>query len=120
MPASSTTNGRVQPGGFYGGWITNDVVGAVQTRARHELVVSLHRYSMQVRGPMGRSLPKMLGIKEVDRLLARARQAVGVARSAAERLRADRRFGPMLQDWEARRAIPRRAKPPRVAAHSAC
>ena len=59
MPASSTTNGRVQPGGFYGGWITNDVVGAVQTRARHELVVSLHRYSMQVRGPMGRSLPKM-------------------------------------------------------------
>jgi hypothetical protein len=33
MPASSTTNARVQPGGFYGGWITNDVVGAVQTRA---------------------------------------------------------------------------------------
>src|SRR5690349_5482835 len=59
LPASSPTNWRVQLCGFYGGWITNDVVGAVQTRARHELVVSLHRYSMQVRGPMGRSLPKM-------------------------------------------------------------
>ena len=28
----------------------------------------------------------------------------------ADRLRADRRFGPMIRDWEERGAIPRRAK----------
>lgn len=28
----------------------------------------------------------------------------------AERLRANRRFGPMIRDWEERRAIPRKAK----------
>jgi integrase/recombinase XerD len=44
-----------------------------------------------VEGPKrGRTLPKMLGIKEVDRLLARAREAVGAAHAAAERLRAAR------------------------------
>jgi integrase/recombinase XerD len=44
-----------------------------------------------IEGPKrGRSLPKLLGIKEVDRLLANARDAVGAAHSAAERLRAAR------------------------------
>jgi integrase/recombinase XerD len=44
-----------------------------------------------IEGPKrGRTLPKMLDIKEVDRLLARAREAIGAAPSAAERLRAAR------------------------------
>ena len=44
-----------------------------------------------IEGPRrGRALPKVLGIKDVDRLLARARAAIGAARTDAERLRAAR------------------------------
>jgi integrase/recombinase XerD len=44
-----------------------------------------------IEGPKrGRALPKVLGIKEVDRLLTRARAAIGSARSSGERMRAAR------------------------------
>ena len=44
-----------------------------------------------IEGPKrGRTLPKVLSIKEVDRLLANARHAVGAGRSNGERLRAAR------------------------------
>jgi integrase/recombinase XerD len=44
-----------------------------------------------IEGPKrGRALPKVLSIKEVDRLLANARHAVGAGRSSGERLRAAR------------------------------
>jgi integrase/recombinase XerD len=44
-----------------------------------------------IEGPKrGRALPKVLSIKEVDRLLANARNAVGAGRSNGERLRAAR------------------------------
>jgi integrase/recombinase XerD len=44
-----------------------------------------------IEGPKrGRTLPKVLGVKEVDRLLARARAAIGAARSSGERMRAAR------------------------------
>jgi integrase/recombinase XerD len=44
-----------------------------------------------IEGPKrGRALPKVLGIKEVDRLLAAARAAVAAARQPGERLRAAR------------------------------
>ncbi|MBX9777334.1 MAG: site-specific tyrosine recombinase XerD [Xanthobacteraceae bacterium] len=44
-----------------------------------------------IEGPKrGRALPKVLSIKEVDRLLANARSAVGTARTDGERLRAAR------------------------------
>ena len=44
-----------------------------------------------IEGPKrGRTLPKVLSIKEVDRLLANARNAVGRGRSNGERLRAAR------------------------------
>jgi integrase/recombinase XerD len=44
-----------------------------------------------IEGPKrGRALPKVLSIKEVDRLLANARSAVGAGRSSGERLRAAR------------------------------
>jgi integrase/recombinase XerD len=44
-----------------------------------------------IEGPKrGRTLPKVLGIKDVDRLLACARDGIGAARSGAERLRAAR------------------------------
>ena len=44
-----------------------------------------------IEGPKrGRRLPKVLGIKEVDRLLATARKAIGTGRTNGERLRAAR------------------------------
>ena len=44
-----------------------------------------------IEGPKrGRTLPKVLGIPDVDRLLARARDAIGASRSGAERLRTAR------------------------------
>ena len=44
-----------------------------------------------IEGPKrGRALPKVLGIKEVDRLLAAARAAIGNGRTAGQRLRAAR------------------------------
>jgi integrase/recombinase XerD len=44
-----------------------------------------------IEGPKrGRALPKVLGVKEVDRLLTRARAAIGAARSSGERMRAAR------------------------------
>jgi integrase/recombinase XerD len=44
-----------------------------------------------IEGPKrGRSLPKVLSMKEVDRLLANARKAVGAGRTGGERLRAAR------------------------------
>jgi integrase/recombinase XerD len=44
-----------------------------------------------IEGPKrGRTLPKVLGVKEVDRLLAAARAAITAARGASERLRAAR------------------------------
>ncbi len=44
-----------------------------------------------IEGPRrGRTLPKVLGVKDVDRLLASARKAVAAGRSAGERLRAAR------------------------------
>ena len=43
------------------------------------------------KGPKrGRALPKVLGVKDVDRLLAAARAAIGNGRTPAERLRAAR------------------------------
>ena len=44
-----------------------------------------------IEGPKrGRALPKVLGVKEVDRLLAVARKAIGAGRTGGERLRAAR------------------------------
>jgi integrase/recombinase XerD len=44
-----------------------------------------------IEGPKrGRALPKVLGVKDVDRLLAAARAAIGGGRTGAERLRAAR------------------------------
>ena len=44
-----------------------------------------------IEGPKrGRSLPKVLGVKDVDRLLATARKAIGAGRTGGERLRAAR------------------------------
>jgi integrase/recombinase XerD len=44
-----------------------------------------------IEGPKrGRALPKVLGVKDVDRLLAAARSAIGTGRTSGERLRAAR------------------------------
>jgi integrase/recombinase XerD len=44
-----------------------------------------------IEGPKrGRALPKVLGVKDVDRLLGTARKAIGAGRTGAERLRAAR------------------------------